>query len=378
MSSQQLRRAAKCSFATAPVRKRTTLRIAAYCDQQHIKAFLSNLNMANNMQQGIERGRYPNMKCVYALAFMAGIAWSTVSGQQNMHEQLARMSILEQQEQPDKIIETVPRLIDSNALDRGEVGRAWLLLGSAFQDKEDYGQSLSAYKNALKIYSQAPIDQRGYATAMDDLADLYQETGEIKIAIGVEHKSLAVFEKLSDHAGITRSSVHLAGLDLAQHNVRSGKRHLARAMKETQQLAKIDDDLSASLLSTRAWVAEIKGNFNAATVDYEKTLSLLKRKYGEQRSLTGWGYVLLGKACSGAGQLSVAAANMRKGIAILAYSGGPGNPRYLGAEIAYSQLLDRLGSHAEAARLRESAQTSLANVYRNQCLDCRIDVVALR
>src|ERR1700689_4747341 len=195
------------------------------------------------------------MKCSYTLVFMAGIAWPTTSGQQNVHEQLERMSILEQHEQPDTIIETVPRLIDSNALDRGEAGRAWLLLGSAFQEKED---SLSAYEKALKIYSQAPIDQRGYATAMDDLADLYQETGEVKIAISVEHKSLATFEKMSDHAGITRSSVHLASLDLAQHDFHSGKKELAPAMKETQQLTKIDDDLSASLLSTQAWVAEIK------------------------------------------------------------------------------------------------------------------------
>jgi tetratricopeptide (TPR) repeat protein len=318
------------------------------------------------------------MKCRYTLVFMAAVAWSTVSGQQNVHEQLERMSILEQQGQPDKIIETVPRLIDSNALDRGEVGRAWLLLGSAFQDKADYGQSLSAYRKALKIYSQAPIDQRGYARVMDDLADLYQETGEIKIAISVEHKSLAVFKKMSDHAGITRSSIHMASLDLAQHNVHNGKRDLARAMKETQQMAEIDDDVSASLLSNRAWIAEIKGNFNAATVDYEKALYFWKRKYGEQNSLTGWGYMLLGKACSEAGQLSVAAVNMRKGIDILGHSVGPGNPRYLVAELGYSQLLDRLGEHAEAARLRESAQTSLANVYRNQCSDCRIDVAALR
>jgi tetratricopeptide (TPR) repeat protein len=318
------------------------------------------------------------MKCSYTLLFIAGIAWSSVSGQQNVHEQLEQMSILEQQAQPDKIIETVPRLIDSNGLDRGEVGRAWLLLGSAFQDKGDYGQSLSAYEKAVKIYSQAPIDQRGYATAMDDLADLYQETGEIKIAISVEHKSLAAFEKISDHAGITRSSVHLASLDLVQHNVHSGERNLARAMKETQQLAKIDDGLSASLLSTQAWVAETKGNFNAATVNYEKALSLWKRKYGEQNSLTGWGYMLLGKACSEAGQLSIAAVNMRNGIDILGHSGGPENPRYLAAELGYSQLLDRLGAHAEAARLRESAQTALANVYRNQCSDCRIDVAAFR
>jgi tetratricopeptide (TPR) repeat protein len=318
------------------------------------------------------------MKRIYTLVFIAGIAWSSVSGQQNVHEQLAQMSILEQQVQSDKIIETVPRLIDSNALDRDEVGRAWLLLGSAFQDKGDYSQSLRAYDKAIKIYSQAPIDQRGYAKAMDYLADLYQETGETKVAISVEHKSLAVFEKLSDHAGIARSSVHLAGLDLIQHNIRGGKRDLARATKETQELAEIDDGLSASLLSTRAWVAEIKGNFNAATVDYEKALSLWKRKYGEQNSLTGWGYMLLGKACSEAGQLSVAAVNMRKGIDILGQSSGPGNPRYLVAELGYSQVLDRLGAHAEAARLRETAQTSLTNVYRNQCSGCRIDVAAFR
>jgi hypothetical protein len=67
---------------------------------------------------------------------------------------------------------------------------------------------------------------------------------------------------------------------------------------------------------------------------------------------------------------------MRKGLDILHQTVGVDDARYLAAEIAYSQVLDRSGAHAEAARLKKAAEESLAKLYRDECVDCRVSVAA--
>jgi hypothetical protein len=55
---------------------------------------------------------------------------------------------------------------------------------------------------------------------------------------------------------------------------------------------------------------------------------------------------------------------------------GPQNPHYLLAELAYSRILDATGSHAEAARVKTTAESLLKNAYRNQCAGCTISAAA--
>jgi hypothetical protein len=67
---------------------------------------------------------------------------------------------------------------------------------------------------------------------------------------------------------------------------------------------------------------------------------------------------------------------MRQGVAILDHTLSRQNPHYLAAELAYSRILDATGSHAEAARIKASAETLLNDVHRKQCAGCTISVAA--
>ena len=78
-----------------------------------------------------------------------------------------------------------------------------------------------------------------------------------------------------------------------------------------------------------------------------------------------------------AGQLTTALEEMRHGVAVLDRTLNHENPRYLVAEIAYSRVLDATGSHAEAARIKTTAESLLKDANRKQCAGCTISVAAL-
>jgi hypothetical protein len=87
--------------------------------------------------------------------------------------------------------------------------------------------------------------------------------------------------------------------------------------------------------------------------------------------------MLLGKSCAQAGQYAVAIEEMRKGLRILEQSTGTSSVKYLAAETAYSEVLDRSGAHIEAARLKDSDEQGLAKLNRDACSRGSISVVAL-
>ena len=94
--------------------------------------------------------------------------------------------------------------------------------------------------------------------------------------------------------------------------------------------------------------------------------------------LTGWGYMLLGKSYAQAGQYDEALQQMRKGLNILDQVIDTSDPKYLAAQISYSQVLDRSGEHDEAVRVKNSAKQALRRLSRDACAECTVSAFALR
>jgi hypothetical protein len=69
---------------------------------------------------------------------------------------------------------------------------------------------------------------------------------------------------------------------------------------------------------------------------------------------------------------------MRTGLTILDHALGHRNAKYIGAELAYSQVLDQSGLHAEAAQMRAASEKASKDYYRSQCAGCTINIAAFR
>jgi tetratricopeptide (TPR) repeat protein len=181
-----------------------------------------------------------------------------------------------------------------------------------------------------------------------------------------------------DHGGVTRSFLNLAGLALAQNRSGEAKKYLKQAANEMKQAHDLVDDDFAVFCETEGWLALAEGHPSTAAVKYGRSLEIVMRTRGKQHWLTGWEYMLRGKAYAQSGNTDKALADMGKGLIILANTLGDRNPKYFAAQLAYSQVLDRAGSRVEAAQVNEAAQRAIKAFYRDQCVGCTINVDAFK
>jgi tetratricopeptide (TPR) repeat protein len=284
--------------------------------------------------------------------------------------------VLEKEGKPEPAIVEVQALLHSNSLNTVDSGKAWNILGLAYEDTGEFALSQHAYEESLRILEGLPNNIQDYAMALNDFAGLYVTTGQFEIADKMRMKALVIYEKIEDHGGIARTCGDLAGIAFSQKKVARGSKYLERAGKESRLANDLDDDDRVAIASLQGWKAQLNGDFTISVARYRQSLDLSKRLHGEEHPSTGWGYLLLGEAHNGAGQLTDALGEMRQGVAILERTLSRDNPHYLVAELAYSRILDATGSHAEAARIKASAETLLKDVYRKQCAGCTVSAVA--
>jgi tetratricopeptide (TPR) repeat protein len=268
-------------------------------------------------------------------------------------------------------------LLNSSSLDAFGSGKAWNILGLAYEDLGEFALSRHAYEESLRILEGLPDNIRDYAMALDDFGGLYIATGQFEVADKMRTKALGIYEKIEDHGGVARTSCDLATVAFSQKRVATGSKYLAQALKEARTTNDLDDDDRAAISALQGWQAQFDGDFTKSVASYRQALDLWRRHHGEEHPFTGWGHLLLGDAQFEAGQLTAALEEIRQGVAVLDRTLSRENPHYLIAELAYSRVLDATGSHAEAARIKATAESLLKDLYRRQCAGCSISMAAL-
>jgi tetratricopeptide (TPR) repeat protein len=309
-------------------------------------------------------------------AFLLLFTVCPVLSQMTSTQRLTQAYLLEKEGKPTPAITELQGLLDSNSLDTASTGKAWNILGLAYDDQGDFPLAQHAFEESLHILENLPDNIQDYAMALDDFGALYVSTGQFEIANKLRIKALGLYEKVGDHGGIARASSGLAGTAFSQKNVGSGRKYLKRAMKEARLANDLDDDDRAAIASLVGWKAQFDGDLAMSVTSYRQSLDLLRKRHGEEHPSTGWGYLLLGEAHAEASQLTTALGEMRQGLAILDRTLSRQNPHYLVAEIAYSRVLDATGSHSEAAQIKAAAEPLLKDIYRMQCAGCTVSATA--
>jgi tetratricopeptide (TPR) repeat protein len=297
--------------------------------------------------------------------------------QVNSEQRLGRLTELEQKGRYAEVTEPLAELIRSNALNERESGRAQLLLGIAYHQQGALAQAQSAYEKALHILSHTPKGAVDHASALDNFARLSLDTGHPDTALRMETDALKEYEGLSDHADIARSCATLASLEINRGHRREGNKYLSRALQEAGLASGLDQDFYAAVWSAQGWLALLNKDTTTAISANAHAIELWRAAHGEQHMLTGWGYMLLGKSYAQAGQNDKALEQMRKGLHILDQAVGSSDPKYLAAQISYSQVLDQSGEHDEAVRIKHSVQQALKRLSRDACADCTVSAFAL-
>jgi len=318
------------------------------------------------------------MRRIYVLIFTIGILSLTLWGQQNPQQQLYKSFLLEQYGQFDKAIHDLLPLTRSNVLSHAECGRAWTLLGFAYQEQGQFQQARNAYEQSLHILEGDTDHVADYANALDYFARFYRDISRQQMGTTLWLKAVRIDEQRGDHRGTARIYTGLAGLAIEGGHVREAKEFLDKAVAESKMTKEMNEDEIADLSVAQARIAGVEGNKTVAIASYANALKSWKQQHGELHPLTGWGYLLLGKALASNGQLQVALENIRQGLTVLSETTGPQNPKYLVGEITYATVLDQSGMRTEGRRLKSDAERSLATLIGHQCMDCTVSVADLR
>lgn len=309
--------------------------------------------------------------------FLIALVSLPVWGQETARQALQHALQLNGQGQFAQVIELVKPLTSAATLSAPDLGGAWLLLAMAYSEEGRFEEAATAYEQSLHCLANKPEYSARYAATLSAYAILYRDTGQIETAWKMQMKALRLYDRINDQAGIAGVCKSLAMLALIQKRKSKARGYLSCAIEASKVAKGLDDDYFAALSSTQAGLDEVDKHYAAAESEYQHALTLWKHLHGEQHFLVGWGYILLGNANAEARDLTDALDNMRKGLGILEKTAGSAKVKLLGAELAYAEVLYASGARAESRALKTATEQALRDLYRSQCIQCRISATAL-
>ena len=268
--------------------------------------------------------------------------------------------------------------IDSRRLTGNELGNGYVILAVACQGTGDLADSQNAFEHALQVLKHDREHPEDYATALENYAGFYSDLEKLEVAARIWRKAFHVRQNVGDHTGIALLLTRMAELALARNRIREAHRYFEKASREMKASPNLVDDDKAFFLETEGWLASAEHHDSASIAAFQHSLELVERSRGEQHWLAGWDHMLLGKAFAESGDLKSASASMQTGLKILEHALGQKNPKYFDSELAYAQVLDQLGSHAEASEIRAAGEKASKDYHRTQCVGCTINTAALR
>ncbi len=317
------------------------------------------------------------MKSISLRLLLIALVSSPFWGQENARQAVQHAFQLNQQGQCAQVIELIKPLTSAATLPASDLGRAWLLLAMAYQQEGRFEEAGTAYEQSLHFLADNPEDSEQYAAALNAYAIFYSDTGQMEIAWKMQMKALRLYNGINNQAGIAGVCRSLAILALTQKRTSKARGYLRCAIEASKSAKGLNDDYFAALSSTQAWLDEVDKHYAAAESEYQHALKLWQGLHGDQHFSVGWGYMLLGEANAKARDLTNALDNMRKGLGILEKTAGSAKVKFLEAELAYAEVLDASGARAEARELKTTAEQALRDLYRGQCIQCRISVATL-
>jgi tetratricopeptide (TPR) repeat protein len=298
--------------------------------------------------------------------------------QTNPHQALRDALTLENTGNFEPAAATANLAIDTGQLAGTELGRAYIILGVAYQGVGNLIDAQIAYEHALQILKGDPEHLEEYAAALENYAGYFTDLGQLEIAAPLWSKAFHLRQRMGDPTALTLALIHQAGVALSRKKIHEARDYLKHASEEMKLAHDLVDGDVALFFETKGWLGLAEGHASEAVAAYGHALALCTRAYGEQHWLCGWDRLLRGKAYAQASRFDIALDDMRKGLAVLEQTLGRRSPKYLAAQIAYSQVLDRVGSHVEAAQMRTSTEQARKDYFTGQCAGCTIPVSAFR
>jgi tetratricopeptide (TPR) repeat protein len=325
----------------------------------------------------------PHIRCTHtrlhntALSTLLLVCTSLIA-QSNPHDELRDALLLEQQGKFEMAIDMAKLALESNQLSGIELSRAYIILGVLYDQVGRFPEAKAALERSLHSLEHDPDHVSNYVAALNAYGDLYSGAGRLDVAKTVWVKALHLRRRVGENGEVLRSLLKLAHLALMRKRMHEAERDLKQASDVVSAGHDLIGDDFVLLFETQGSLAVSKGHKSEAIADFGRALELCRRLRGEEHWLTGWEHMLRGKAYAQSGDMNAASVDMQEGLAIMEHTLARENTIYVAAQIAYSEVLDGRGLHAEAAQLRTVAEQTCKHDLVTRCTRYAINITALR
>jgi tetratricopeptide (TPR) repeat protein len=267
---------------------------------------------------------------------------------------------------------------ESGTLDDVSHGRAWNLLGPAYEALGDYEAARNCYEATIRLLRSRSDAVVIYASALNNLGSLEIYSGQLKAAGARLRKAQGLYSKADDHVGMAEVETNLAILALDGNDIHDARDLLKDAFAQAEHVSNFSDSDRAEMLSIKGAVASRDRDFHAAVVDFQQSIELWIRARGPGYYLVALQYTLQADAYRELGDYNKAKSDITVALHLLDQIAGGNTPTCAAAELSYARLLRATGANAEAAQRESEAKTILEEMRRQQCNGCSISAAGLR
>lgn len=313
------------------------------------------------------------------LVFAAGLV-PDLCAQQSPLDLLTRAAAQNEQGKFRAALGLIQPLFDSNTqkLDKVIAGVAWNIRGLALQNLGSLDEARRSYESAIQILRVLPDQKVQYANALDNLASLEADIGQLKESKVSRVRAKDVYGSVGDHAGTARVASSLAIVDLALGNRKEARHFLADAFHEEAQVAPPDPRNLAWLFGAECLLDEADGNFQAGLDRINRVIDLWSQHYGPDYYLLASAYSIRGRLHHVLGDDSRADEDLQRSLKLLSINGEGSSKLYYFVEIMYASVLKNSGKKEDASRMESDARAALERLRHQQCGGCTISAEGIR
>jgi tetratricopeptide (TPR) repeat protein len=295
-------------------------------------------------------------------------------------DQIVAADGLRYQGEPKAAVAILESMVQTQAsgMAESDLGLAWNVLGSSYEDLHMPDKAKSCYETATEKLRPIPSAQAKYAAALANLAALEGSEGQMDSTMVLYEKSNRIYEGIGDSGGVTVTSTDLATLMFVKRDFKAARRYLSRALAASERTSGLRDDDIAGLYSVKSALALHEQKNAEALSDSQQAIDRWTHAHGPDYYMLAVGYDLRAQAIANTGNYGHALTDAQHALAILEKANGKDTAAYLKAEIVYAQVLQASGAREQASRLRKEASSSLASLESRQCRGCTIDANGFR
>ncbi|AFL86357.1 hypothetical protein Terro_0005 [Terriglobus roseus DSM 18391] len=274
------------------------------------------------------------------------------------------------------------------------LGYAWAVVASSYQRSGETDAALRAYSKALPLLAKSAESRVNYATALDNVGEVYLEAGDKSEAEHVRAKAFALRSEIGNPVDIARSHEHLAEVLLAQHRYKQAQEHAESAVailstqkepaflqvlpaSESQATPRPGNTLVAAYISLT--LAQCR---QSAFADCQRSAKMADeiatRDFSAVSLERAHADVALGFAAWKNGDLETADRKLQGALEMMKSMMGETHPVVVAAMTQYRDYLKSRHQNAKAELLSRSIEYAEAVRMRDTCAKCSVSVSALR